>query len=273
MEDNKLSRIGKMLNGTVWQKTLAILCIILATALVLGIAVSLVLLAFPVAEIEVVGDSRYTYAELIEESGIKEGARLYFINENRAEKRLLERFPYLERVEIKSYFPNRVVIEISQFREIYLLLHESGFCYVNSEFEILEIVDTAPSADALNCICIKPEKAVSGQVGDTASGEDLDRAKELIGHLKTYGFYSYLSLVDVEDRFNLSFIISKKHKLIIGAMTDIKDKISACYQVCFSGSFKKDQSSIINATDKRNVFLRHVSEESILDELDFSKKQ
>ncbi len=272
MNENKLSRIGEMLNGTGWQKTLAILCIILAILLVLGIVVSLVLLLFPVTEIEILGDSRYTYNEIIEASGIKEGSRLYFINENRAEKLLLERYPYLENVEINSYFPNRVVIEITQFKEIYLLAHENGFCYVNADFEILEIAQTAPEVAVLNCIYIKLENPVSGQVGDILSGDDIGRADELIGHLKNHGFYSYLSLVDVEDRFNLSFVISKKHKLIIGAMTDIEDKIFACYQVCFSEHFKKDQSSIINATDKRNVFLRHVSEESILEEFDFGKK-
>lgn len=272
MDDNKLSRFGEMLNGTGWQKTLAILCIILSVILVVGMLASLVLLLFPVAEIEVVGDSKYTYAEIIESSGIKEGDRLYFVDEERAQRLLLQKYPYLESVEINSYFPNRVVIEISEYRDIYLLEHERGFCYVNSDFEILEITSEAPSAEMLGCIYIKLQNPVAGEVFDTVTGEDISRANELIDYLKNYGFYSYLSLVDVEDRFNLSFVISKKHKLIIGAMTDIEDKIFACYQVCFSDTFKKNESSIINATDKTCVFLRHVSEESILAEFDFSEK-
>ena len=99
---------------------------ILVFFLAISAVVALILLIFPVAEIEVSGDSRYSYTEIIEASGVKKGARLYYLNEKKAERKALEGLPYLESVEVNSYFPNRVKIEIKQFENIYLLYHESG---------------------------------------------------------------------------------------------------------------------------------------------------
>ena len=101
-------------------KVIFVLVVIAAIVAVFALVTSIVLLLFPVKEIEVLGDSRYDYSEIIEASGIKNGTRLYFLNEEKAEKAILSAFPYLESVEINSYFPNRVKIEIKEFDEIYL---------------------------------------------------------------------------------------------------------------------------------------------------------
>ena len=120
---------------------------VLVFVIAISTFIALILLLFSVDEIEVVGDSRYAYSEIIEASGVKYGARLYYVNEDKAERKILEKLTYLEDVKVNSYFPNRVKIEITEFENIYLVDHERGYCYVNDEFEILEIIESPISYD------------------------------------------------------------------------------------------------------------------------------
>lgn len=252
-----------------------ILAIMVAGAFVLAlsIVISIVLLFFPVNDFEVTGDSRYDYAQIIDASGIKHGARLYYVNESKAEKRILQQMPYLESVKVTSYFPNRVKIEIKEFEDIFLTRHERGFCYVNGDFEVLEIVETAPSYDKFMGIFVKLEGVISGEIGTVYQGDDAERAKELVILLKEYGFYEYLDIVDVEDKYSNSFTVSKKIVFVLGSMTDIGEKIDVSFKVCFSDNFKRNENYVIDSTDKKRVVLRYISDDNIREEYDFCENQ
>ena len=267
MEENTKKQDHKRVS-----KIIFVIIVIAAFLTAIAIITSIVLLAFPVKQIEVEGDSRYGYSEIIDASGIKLGARLYYINEKKAENKILHNLPYLESVEVKSYFPNRVSICIKQFDNIYLVPHENGFCYVNDKYEILEIVEKAPSFEDFSGLCIKLEKAISGEIGEVYDGEDSQRATELIAYLKQYGFYQHLNIVDVEKKYDNAFVVGKKFKFIIGSMADIDDKIDASFKVVLDDSFKRDKNCIIDATDKKKVVLRYVGDENIREEFDFCEK-
>ena len=253
-------------------KVIFALGIILAVVLVFSLITSIVLLLFPVTEIEVVGDSRYDYSKVIEASGIEDGDRLYYLNKDKAEKAILSALPYLKSVEINSYFPNRVKIEIVEYEDIYLVAHTSGFCYVNSEFEILEIVESAPTYERFSGIFIKLEAPLDGEIGSIADREDTKRANEMISYIKEYGFYKYLNIVDVKNKYDNSFVVGKKYKFVLGAMTDIEEKIEVSYKVCFRDDFDQEKNGIIDATDKKKVLLRYVNDEKIRSEFDFCQK-
>lgn len=253
-------------------KVIFTLGVVLAVILVFSMITSIILLFFPVSVVEVSGDSRYDYSEIIEATGIKKGARLFYLNENKAEKAVLSALPYLERVEITSYYPNRVKIEIKEFDEIYLLPHIDGFCYVNDNYEVLEIVNTAPVYDRFSGIYIRLESPVEGELGSIIDREDTKRASELIEYIKENGFYQYLNIVDVENKYHNSFVVGKKYKFVLGAMTDVAEKIDVSFKVCFDEGFIKENNAIIDATDKKKVVLRYVNDENISSEFDFCQK-
>lgn len=269
MDDNIKKEKGIKVPHKRASKIIFFTCAALALMLAVTLVLALVLLFFPVTEIEVVGDSRYGYNEVIDASGIKVGSRLYYVNEAKTAEKILTSLPYLESAVVNSYFPNRVKIEIKEFDDIYLIRHESGFCYVNGDFEILEIVESAPSFNDFSGIFVKLEKEATGTVGSFYEGEDAQRVKELVEYLKEYGFYQYLNIVDVEEKYGNAFVIGKRYKFVIGAMADVENKIDASFKVCFSDSFKQDQNCIIDATDKKRVILRYITDEIILNEFDF----
>lgn len=270
--DEKIKNIQNTASHRKSSKIIFMLGVIGVFVLALSIVISIVLLLFPVNDFEVTGDSRYDYAQIIEASGIKKGARLYYVNEEKAERKILSQMPYLESVKVTSYFPNRVKIEIKEFEDIYLVKHELGFCYVNGDFEILEIVEGAPSYEKFTGIFVKLEGVLTGEIGAKYSGDDVQRVKALVLLLKEYGFYEYLDIIDVDDKYNNSFVVDKKIKFILGAMTDIEEKIEVSFKVCFSDNFKREENYIIDSTDKKRVVLRYITDEKIREEFDFCEK-
>jgi len=250
-------------------KVIYFVSLILVFALALSAITAILLLLFPVVEIEVAGDSRYSYTEIIEASGIKKGARLYYVNEKRAQRRTLEALPYLESVEIHSYFPNRVKIEIHEFDDIYLVPHENGYCYVNGGFEILEIVEKAATFEDYKDIFVRLEAPIVGEVGSIYEGADRERASELVEYLKEYGFYPYLNIVDVAHKYNVSFVVGKRFKFVLGSMTDVGEKIDVSFKVCFTDDFKREESCIVDSTDKKRIVLRYIDNAIIEKEFDF----
>ena len=242
---------------------------VIALVLAISLIVSLILLFFPVVEIEVVGESRYSYAEIIEATGVKVCGRLYYLNESKAERKALEKLTYLEDVEVNSYFPNRVKIEIKEFDDVYLVEHERGYCYVNGGFEILEIIESAASYEKFMGKFVRLEQKLTGEVGSTYEGEDAARAAELAEYLKVYGFYQYLNVLDVSQKYNISFVVEKRYKFVIGSMTDVEEKIDVSFKVCFTDNFKREENCIIDSSDKKRVVLRYVTDEMISEEFDF----
>ena len=253
-------------------KVIFILGIIIAAVLILALVTSIILLFFPVSEIEVVGDSRYNYSDIIESSEIENGDRLYFLDKEEAQEKILNSHPYLKSVTINSYFPNRVKIEIEEFEDIYLVPHTDGYCYVNSNFEILEIISEAPEYERFSGIFIKLEKCAEGNIGDIYESEDTKRASDLIEIIRKYGFYGDLNIVDVRNKYDNAFVVANKYKFVVGAMTDISDKMDIAFKACISDSFKRENNAIIHATDNKKVVLRYVSDENIRQEFDFCNK-
>lgn len=246
-------------------KAIRILFPLLALLLVAFVTALIALAFFTVEEIEVIGDSIYSYSEIISAAEIHESESLYYLDTNSVEKAIIEELPFINKVSVQSYFPNRVVISVEGCDEIYITEHERGYCYISKDFRILEITDIN-RADA---IFIKLPVKLTGSVGETELAENSGLAIKMLEYLKNYGFYHGLCSVDVRDRHGVSFVFDGKYRIVIGAMTDVGEKMDASYRVCFSDSFKRDACCIINVTDKKAVFLRYVDEEVIKKELDF----
>lgn len=253
-------------------KLFAILIALLTLASAVLISCAVLLFLFPIQKIEILGNSRYSYSDIIEISDIEIGDRLYYLDSEGAEDRILQAFPHLESVSVHSYFPNRVKIEIEEYKDIYITYHTNGFCYLNNNFEVLEIIEGEFDFACFSGVFIEFENCISEDVGEAYFGDDALRAKELIEYLKNYGFYRYVNIIDVKEKYNNSFIVDKKHIFIMGSMTDIENKIEASFKVCFSDSLKHDKNYQIDATNKNKLVLAYKTEEYIRSKFNFCKK-
>lgn len=238
----------------------AVLVLILVLLILWG-TVSLVLVFFSVENIEVYGESPYSSEELILSSGIEKGDRLYYLGADKKEAELLEKYPYLKSVEIKSYFPNKAVIEIESFEAVYVSKHESGYSFLNEDFKILEIIEPKASFDEIGAIYLDLPYALSGETGSRAVFEDEGSVKDICALLKSFEYFDKINKISVKDKHNFSFVFAENCKIILGNMQNTEEKLRLAIKIYDSADFNRESLSIIDVSNEKKVILRYVSEE------------
>lgn len=246
------------------------ICII-ALAVAVIIAVSAVLLCFPVSVIEIDGYSRYTYGEIISGSGIDQGSRLYFINREKAESRLFAACPYIGQAEIEVCFPNRIIIHISEHEEVFAVSCEGGIAYLDPDFRVIEISAEAPEYEYFDSVFIGLSDTVECDIGDTLTGEQIERARAVLDALDASDFYENINVIDVSDKYNGYVIADKRLKFCFGSMVDIDDKVGHCAEVYSTAEIPEGMALIFTSVDGSFALTRTVDAKILREEFYFCK--
>lgn len=230
----------------------ALLALAVLALFIWGI-VSLVLVFFSVGEIEVRGNAPYSSEELISASGIEKGDRLYYLGADKKEKQLLERFPYLESVEIKSYFPNKVLIEAQALDVLLVTEIDGGYCAINKDFEILEMAQSIGELSAARTIYLDLDLE--------KMREEKTLLYELLEGLERFEHFDSINKIIVRDRHDISFIFSGNCRIVLGNTQNIGEKLKLALQIYNSSDFDRENYSAIDVSNKKKVLLRYVNKE------------
>lgn len=174
-------------------------------ALFLLVLVSAALLAltvfFKVDAIEVEGMSRYTALEIENGMDIKTGDNLYLWNKVKVADHLLEKFPYLESVQIRRHLPDKLVVTVSESQAVLAVPSDGGYYLLSEQGKVLELSSSdggLPIATGVTLMGMKP-----GQMVDRTADAYTDalltvlnavRASDM---LKDVNFINLQSLTDV----------------------------------------------------------------------------
>ncbi len=248
----------------------ALICLA-AFIIAVSIVVSAVLLCFSVSVIEVDGDSRYTYSEILAGAGIEEGNRLYFLNVDKAQTGVLGACPYLSAAEVEVCFPNRIIIHIREHSEIFAVAATGGIAYLDPTFRVIDVCEEAPAYEYFDAIFIGLSETVDAKVGDVLSGEQIERAIAVLSALEGRSFYEEINIIDVSDQYEGFVIADKRLKFGFGSMADLDDKIGHCEEVVLSTEIPDGMAFIFTSFDGSFAFTRTVDEQILRDEFYFCK--
>ena len=243
-----------------------------AFIIAVSILVCIILLFFPVSIIEIEGDSRYSYSEIIEVSGVEEGNRLYFIDVERAEKKVLDSCPYLAEANVEICFPNRVIINIREHDNVFAVEHRNGIAYLDPRFRVIEIASDKPDYQYFNATFIKLSYIAENALGENLDGEEIDRANSIVAVLEKYSFLSEINIINVADKYSGYVVADEKIKMIFGSMADIEEKMEYCREVVLLETIPDGMALLFTSIDGSSAFVRTVDEKIIRDEFDFCKK-
>lgn len=120
-----------------------LLLIVLFVLLIVGF---LMLPIFNISGVEVVGNSKVTKESIISGAGISKEDKFFFLNKGEIEERILNN-TYIESVDIKKNFPNKVTLEIKERRSAatiqlmnnYLLIDKWGYIIDKSSSLLLNL--------------------------------------------------------------------------------------------------------------------------------------
>ncbi|WP_195277196.1 cell division protein FtsQ/DivIB [Anaerotruncus rubiinfantis] len=118
------------------RQTLNYILILLAAAVVM-VVLSLTVF-FKIEKLEVTGTTKYAVQEIIDTSGVKIGDNLFCVSEKGVTRRLAEKYPYVEAVNLKRTFPPKLTIEITQAKVLGAVASDDGYVVIGQNGKILE---------------------------------------------------------------------------------------------------------------------------------------
>ncbi len=140
--------------------------------MLVGVILSLTVL-FKTEQINVNVNGIYSEKEIISQSGLLLGDNIFTSPKGRAESRLESKFPYIEKAEVYSVFPNAINIDITLADPACVVDGMDGYYIVSDKGKVLEVSATA---DEMGVPVVEGVKAGSKSAGDT-----IDYNNEVVG--------------------------------------------------------------------------------------------
>lgn len=212
-------------------KAIGALCILLMCVLMVIGAVRFVRSLMEVSEFEIVGDSPYEREEIISASGIRYEDKLYKIDTQKAIENIKRKCPYIDKVIIESKFPGKVKIDVSSLSAYWYAEIAGDYYALDSELRVLE--EVADNTKFINGSVPKLTlpNIKSAVVGQTLIYGDNDAevrfAEEFISMVMKTTFKSRLTLVDIENRFEIFIQVDGSVNVYMGGTSDTKVKLDA----------------------------------------------
>lgn len=180
---------------------------------------------------EITGDSPYESEEIINASGLKRGDKLYDINEEEIIHSIKLNCPYVNNVSVKSKFPNKIKINVDCFSAAYYVEIFGDYYALDSNMRVLE--ETADNTKFLNAkipkLCIPNIKSalVGSELTYGESEAEIKFVEEFLGVLRSSTFTSRLTLVDIDNRFEIYVQVDGNINVYMGNTEKSKEKLKA----------------------------------------------
>ncbi len=216
----------------------------------------------PVTRFELSGVTQYDKAEIIEQSGISAGDKLYSVSTKQAEKRLLENCFYLEEVYVEREFPNKIVIRaVEKVAQWYVEVSGNYYSLDGS----LTVIDETVSKEKFIGMgvpqLVLPEirSMILGELPEFGKDEaELKRALELVYTVQRTTIKPRLTLVDMESRFDVNIEVDGKYRVYMGDMSDIEEKLAAVQEILKSDKLKGFAGAEIDASNPATVSVKPI---------------
>lgn len=216
----------------------------------------------PVTRFELSGVTQYDRAEIIGYSGVKQGDRLYSIDTEAVEQRLLESCSYIELVEVEREFPNRIVFRITEKIPQWYLEVSGNYYSLDTSFKVIE--ETVSNQKFLNLgvpklVLPNLRSLICGELPDFGSDTtELTKALELVTAIQATTLKPRLTLVDMESRFDVNIVVDGKYEVYLGDVSNVKEKLTAVEKILQSDELKGYAGAEINAAVPQTVSVKPI---------------
>ncbi len=197
-----------------------------------------------VVAVLVSGNDRYTAAQVVEASGIREGESLVGLNRSKIRARILQELPYVSSVRVGIKLPDTVNIEITESSVFYSIEALDGNWWVMSaEGKILEQTNWLDAKDHTVCegvriqvpevgqqaVALEPEPQVDAEgntVPVTVTGaQTLEMLLQILDILERYGILGEAASVNLTDLSNIQIWYGQQFRIDMGDYEQLEKKI------------------------------------------------
>lgn len=206
----------------------------------------------PVKRISVYGMTYYDQGDVIGQSGIKNGDKLYSISPSKTEKRILENCPYVQDVQVKRVFPSKVMIIVDEKTpKWYVELSENRYI-LDENLTIIEetmVFDGDVPEGVPRLVLPNVRSLMLGEQPEFGKDErELKRSLELIYEIGNSSLKYRMTKVDIESRFNINIEIDGKYSVYMGDESNISEKLLVVGEILKSDALKDCVGAEIDAS-------------------------
>lgn len=194
--------------------------------LLIGVLAALTLtVLFPVKEITVTGETRYSEEEIINVSALTKDENLFAADTEIACERITKQLPYIGSVKVNRVLPGTLSIEVTEAVPKQVYRKESTYLLCNESGKILEIMQKIPEDNKYTVI--SGAEIESSAAGETLTIKD-DEQKLIIQSLQDQfsAIDMKLTYLDVSDTVNIGFVLSDRLIVEFGTKADLEYKVA-----------------------------------------------
>lgn len=175
--------------------------LLVCVALFFGIGVFL-----RVQSIEVVGLESYTAEEIIEASGIDIGDNI-LQSKASAAARIYSRLPMVEKADIESVMPNRIIIRIQESKPLAYVDWSGGYWILTGSCKLLQSAAPEELAGLIHVLNVSPKDPEQGQpmAVEEADSLKLSYLQELLGAIEELNMAQDIADLDMSNAANPTF--------------------------------------------------------------------
>ncbi len=203
---------------------------------------------FKVRTVEVKGASKYSADLLAIKSGIVAGENLYSYKESDIESSLMLSYPYISRVKLKRYWPDRIVLEVSEDEPAYVADIYGETLIFSSSLRILECSDQSPENYSL-CLINLPDidRALVGN--KPVFTENADYISTVLKNIEKSKLSEQITYINLDNKFGIYFLIGNQYKIKCGNTQDFALKLNMTAKILESGHIPDGVKAEINVTN------------------------
>ncbi|MBR2387711.1 MAG: FtsQ-type POTRA domain-containing protein [Clostridia bacterium] len=167
----------------------------------------------PAKSFEIIGESTYEPIDLAKGSGIELGDRIFRIDTEAAEERLLVSCPYLESVNIKRTLFGKVKFEVECYEPVWYV-EVAGDCYVlDRELRVLEETADREGLYERDLIYLTLPHLKNAIVGETVvfgnSDGEIEETQKIMDIILSSAAAEMICTADIDNRYDVHFEFDK----------------------------------------------------------------
>ena len=216
----------------------------------------------PVKRFELSGITQYDKAQIISESGIALGDKLYSVDIKETEERLMENCTYIDEVYVERKFPNKIVIRVVEKVPQWYIEVSGSYYSLDSGLVIIEETVSNEKFKAMGIAQLKlpnVRSLILGELPEFGADEtELKKALELISAIQQNSLKPRLTLVDMESRFDVNLVVDGKYNVYMGDIFNTEEKLAAVQEILKSGKLKELAGADIDASVPETVSVKPI---------------
>ncbi len=234
-------------NHTLYYMILALFII------VAGVILSLTVF-FNIDAIEVEGSSRYTAEEIGAMSGLRLGDNLFRISTGDASDRIINAFAYVDRVEIKRSFPNKLIIAVVEAEPVMSISGGGGYYLVSAAGRILDSGLSEPGENTFIVTGVDLQGYQNGEFIRSDAGQEVETL-ETINSICTDLGLTNLTRIDLRSVVDIRIFVGDRFRIDIGSVSNLQYKLAFAKEV-MEGRLGGSSKGVIDAKQPGSIYFR-----------------